>query len=138
MILENTSFQLFSPMCVFPKHSSGRKAPVTLKADFGLRKSSFASWNFFRHSRIFPKKNSKKLPFSCWGKSCSRVPDVLFGVIFGTEKKGKSLRISVLCKFKNLERGANLVPTCCIIAHNVARSGKNWKNLMFLTTLETN
>ena len=73
MFVEKTSFQLFSHLCVFPKHSSARNGTpyqklILAREKVVLRAEAFSAlWDFF-------EKNSKlDLLFFCREKSGFRV-----------------------------------------------------------------
>ena len=74
MIVENTSYQFFSPRRVFSKYSSGQMVPFS------------ALWDF-------SEKDQKKGLFFLLGKKCFHVSGGFLLVIFGAEKLGKSLKL---------------------------------------------
>ena len=76
---ENASFQLFSPLCVFPKHSSGRRVTLNFKADIGLKKVVSRAEPFFVTKGLFRKSSKTGFLFHCWGKNGFRLSGIFLG-----------------------------------------------------------
>ena len=87
MIVEVTSFQFFSTLCILPKLSFGQSVPLAFIADFGLRKTVLRAETRFA---IIDLAEKLKTVDSCWSKSGFLVSGVLLEVIFGTEKMVKA------------------------------------------------
>ena len=117
-------FSAFSPLCVLPKNSCGRRATLTFESDFGISES--CKLEFFRYSVTFPKIENFVFPVGEKVVSESRV-------FLGTQKKDKSLNLVSFAILGNLS-GAPIY----IIANNVTRSVKIGKIFMFWTTSRTN